>query len=112
VFIYAPPPTCNHHDPEATVTKDNEYPHIGTTQERNRATLAMTQRLKEHFPRGVVLDVFWKLVNSDMTSKGEYFMDGVHLSQKAMPIIHEEFDRVMEDSRRQTSEYLFNLHPY
>jgi len=112
VFLYAPPPTCNHFNPEAAVSKENEYPHIGTTQERNRATYALTQRLKEHFPFGIVVDVFSRLVNENMTSKGEYFMDGIHLSQKALPIILEEFDRVMRESIQGTNDYILSLHPY
>lgn len=112
VFVYAPPPTCNYHNPKADVTAENPYPHIGTTQERNRATLAMTERLKERFPRGVVLDIFWKLVNEDMTSKGEYFMDGVHLSQKAMPIVMAAFDVLLKENHQNQVDYIFNLHPY
>jgi thiamine monophosphate synthase len=39
-----------------------------------------------------IIDLYDKLINDDMTSKGEYFMDGVHLSQKVMPIALEKLN--------------------
>jgi len=112
VMLFAPPPTCNHDDPEARVSEENPYPHLGTTRERNEATEAFTARLRHHFPKGVVLSVFRELVNLDMTSKGEYLRDGVHLSQKAMPLILEAYERLERERAQAASDYLYSLHPY
>jgi len=92
VIIWCPIPTCNHYDPSADISAENPFPHIGRIEERNQANLYFLESLKKSVPEEIILmDLYKELINEDMTSKGEYFMDEVHLSQKVMPMILEKF---------------------
>jgi len=99
VIIWCPIPTCNHYDPSADVSAENPFPHIGKIEERNQANLYFLESLKNSVPEEVILlDLYKELINENMTSKGEYFMDGVHLSQKVMPMILEKFRKALPNA--------------
>jgi hypothetical protein len=89
VIIWCPVPTLNHYDPSAHIQEINPYPHIGTSEERNLATRVFEEELRKIFENDdiIVLSIFKSIVGSDLLTDGSYYMDGVHLSQKAFPII-------------------------
>jgi len=94
-IVYCPPATCNHYNPEAKVSSENYYPHLGKVEERNKATLYFKDFIKNTLdPSILVVDLCDELIKEDLTTRGEYFMDGIHLSQKSMPIILKKFERL------------------
>lgn len=96
VLIWCPPPTCNHYNENAAVSTENPYPHIGTIEQRNLASLHFKECLLDIYAETLPLvDVYDFLLNEDNTSKGDYFMDGVHLSQKAMPFALSKIKKIV-----------------
>lgn len=94
IVIWSPVPTCNCSNPKAKVTEKNPYPHIGTTQQRNEANLYFSEFLRKRYGESVpVLDLYKEIIRQDLTTRNEYFMDSIHLSQKAMPLILKKFKR-------------------
>lgn len=93
VIVWCPIATCNY---DSDVMKDpTSFPHYGSTIVRNGITKQFGDTLFERFKGHTnikVLSLLDKLLNDDMTSKMEYYMDGVHLSQKAMPFILEALE--------------------
>lgn len=92
IIIWCPVPTLNHYDPNAYIQEINPYPHIGKSQERNIATLFFEEELNNQFTCEsiIILSIFKYVVNKDFLTDDKYYMDGVHLSQKAMPLIMSE----------------------
>jgi hypothetical protein len=92
VIIWCPVPTSTYYDPSAHIQEINPYPHIGTTEQRNLATKVFEGALRSYFSNTdiIVLSIFNKIVNQLLITDGGYYMDGVHLSQKAMPLILSE----------------------
>jgi acetyltransferase-like isoleucine patch superfamily enzyme/GT2 family glycosyltransferase/Tfp pilus assembly protein PilF len=83
--------------PSSTENIDSgEYSTHGTCRERNEVTRIFNGKLKEECEkRGITfVSVFDRLIDDDGLTKAEYYSDAVHLSQKAMPVILEEFRRL------------------
>lgn len=95
IIIWCPVPTLNHYDPNAYIQEINPYPHIGKSEERNMATLAFEEELIKQFKHEsvIILSIFKYVVNNDFFTNDKYYMDGVHLSQKAMPLIMTELGK-------------------
>lgn len=72
-----------------------DYPHYGTYEERILATTTFNSTLKKRCSElgFLFLSVYDRLVNEDQTAKMEYYMDNVHLSQKAMPMVITELKK-------------------
>ena len=68
-----------------------DYPMIGTSLERNEATRLFNSRVAGFCEENGIafIDVFDALVEADGLPKMEYFMDDIHLSQRAMPLVIE-----------------------
>ena len=68
---------------------DIKDPVFGTCLERNHAARLFNNYLSQLCMKSDIkfLSIFDKLVNSDGLTKMELYMDDVHLSQKAMPLI-------------------------
>jgi lysophospholipase L1-like esterase len=66
----------------------NIYSYYGSNKKRNDTAKMFNDTLKNNIPTGVLLlDIFDKLVDKNGNTKKEYFWDGIHLSQKAMPLV-------------------------
>lgn len=88
LIIWCPVPTCNHYDESADISAENPYPHIGTPKQRNLANILFKEFLMSRYKGSIpIIDIYDELINEDYSSNGEYFMDGVHLSQAAMGIV-------------------------
>jgi hypothetical protein len=91
VFIFCPVSTSNIKDESESVRR---YPFIGDPVDRNRAVLLFTEHAKnEIFSGCTIISVARKILSERFRSKEEYFFDNIHLSQKALPMILEEFPK-------------------
>lgn len=88
--------------PVASQTNNAEwnpnYPANGTEVERNQATEYFTQRLREFCEKEKIkfLTLFYDLIDHNYCTKGEYFFDGCHLSQKAMVFMEDKLTMIKE----------------
>jgi hypothetical protein len=89
VIVYAPVASCNCNHPDAKVCEENEYPHIGPPELRNFATKAFSKALIDKFENTDigVLSIFDQLSDDNLKTIDSFYMDSVHLSQKAMPLL-------------------------
>ncbi len=78
---------------------DPRYPHVGTNLERNHATSLFNGFLKTRCEQEGIgfISIFDQLVDGKGRTRGKYFGDQVHLSQKAMPLAVEEIARKIPD---------------
>jgi FkbM family methyltransferase len=69
-----------------------EYSTYGSCRERNMATELFNNSLQKHCEESGVIyvSIFDKLIGKDGLTDTSYFLDPIHLSQKAMPLILEE----------------------
>lgn len=67
---------------------DSEYPSWGTALERNAVSRTFNGLLAEHLePQGIpVISIFDRLTGPDGLPRCDYYMDSLHLSQKALPL--------------------------
>lgn len=72
---------------------DTRYPHIGSCLERNYVTKIFNEKLKEFSLESGVkfVSIFEQLLLKNGRTNGEFYIDNVHLSQKAMPIVIKQF---------------------
>lgn len=72
--------------------KQGEYSTYGICQERNHVSQVFNQLLKKRCDEsGVIfISIFDKLIDKDGLTNMSYYMDPIHLSQKAMPLILDE----------------------
>jgi predicted SAM-dependent methyltransferase len=82
VLVWGPVPTASD-----DVPMDRFFPRFGTETERNKATKYFNDMLRDELSRiGVTfVTIFDKLVTETLKTRTEYQMDGIHLSQNAMP---------------------------
>ena len=60
---------------------------IGSCTERNEITRALNEAIKRRMPLSAqYVSIFDQLLNKDGTTNPEYFVDDLHLSQRAMPL--------------------------
>lgn len=71
---------------------DNRYPHVGTCRERNEITKVFNDTLEKLSTENEVkfVSIFDKLVTEDYLTKDKFYIDKVHLSQRAMPLAIKE----------------------
>jgi lysophospholipase L1-like esterase len=67
---------------------NKKFPTVGTYNERIHATRLFNEYLKDLSEKNNILmvSIFDELLNKNNLPEEEYFMDGTHLSQKAMPL--------------------------
>lgn len=99
VIVYTPVASSSCYNPNAAVSTENAYPHIGRPEQRNLATQVFSTTLKETFKDSdvIVLSIFDRIVDKNLLPVSSYFRDGVHLSQKAMPFILEALNKQMKE---------------
>lgn len=76
--------------------QDPMFPHYGSEQDRNRATEYYNMRLREYCAGNGLgyMSIFDKMIDSDYRTKEIYLSDdGCHLSQRALPLAVEEWNR-------------------
>lgn len=66
---------------------DKEYPFYGTNVERNKVSKYFNEYLKQKLEKFNILfiDIFDKLIFENFRTNNNYYFDGIHLSQKALP---------------------------
>lgn len=81
-------------------SKNPEYPSVGTCEERNVVTRLFNAELSRLCnKKGLLfLDIFDRLLAPDGLPDMKYYMDGIHLSQAAMPIVLKELNRLLGDA--------------
>jgi hypothetical protein len=82
-----------------TDIQDDRYGTYGSCVERNRVTKLFNDRLEEQCGshQSKFISIFSKLVDENGLSKNEYYMDNIHISQKAMPLALEELKKQIPD---------------
>lgn len=88
VYAYAPIASQ-----KETVNIDPQFPRYGTEIERNKISQMFGEKLKSFCQQNGMgfVSVLSELLNDDMTSKGEYYRDGVHLNMQARPLVVKKF---------------------
>ena len=83
VYIWNATPTA----PDSSTT-NSAYPRYGTEPQRNGVTAYFNNRLQSALQEIEVpfVSIFDQLIDSRSYTRREYLMDGIHLSQKAMPL--------------------------
>jgi tetratricopeptide (TPR) repeat protein len=95
-----------------------EYSSYGTTQQRNDITRKFNRMLELRCRDNDILfiSIFDRLVETDGLAYSYYYMDDIHLSQRAMPFALQELMRIGAIPKSvargvETEEELFFLHP-
>jgi len=73
----------------------NWFDTIGTPTERNMATRSFNRHLKAYAVThdfGFV-SIFERLVDKDLNTNTNYYLDGIHISQKAWPLFKTEWEK-------------------
>lgn len=84
IICWAPPPSS----PPEHFMFNAKFPTAGSALERNYATRAFIERLREHFDgskRVAVASIFEKLISTSGEAKPDSLFDGCHVSQSYMP---------------------------
>jgi hypothetical protein len=79
------------------VEDKEKYPHYGSYAKRNQITKIFNDTLEQQCKENSILftSLFDKLIDENLRAKDkEYYIDSVHLSQKAMPLIIEAFENI------------------
>jgi hypothetical protein len=78
--------------PTNPATQNPEYPHYGNYSQRIIATEAFNEQLKRDAEANnfMFIDIYNNLIDKDRKANMEFYMDQVHLSQKAMPYVINE----------------------
>lgn len=85
IMLLAPSPTSNRN---GDYSFGPDFSYYGNYTERNIATRLFVEMLKKKYNK--VVSIFEYLINSDNSSKTEYFRDIIHLSSKALPLLINE----------------------
>lgn len=85
--------------PTNPTVQNPEFPHYGDYAQRIIATEHFNKRLKSNAERNgfIFIDVYDKLIDENRNANLEFYMDQVHLSQKAMPFAIDELKQVFPD---------------
>jgi hypothetical protein len=75
---------------------DDQFAHYGTSLERNEAARLFDLSLKAECSRAHVpcLSIFDLLVDENGITKEHYYLDAIHLSTKAMPLIKQRLQEL------------------
>jgi hypothetical protein len=75
------------------------YPYVGNNLERNYVTKKFNVYLKEKCEKLNIgfYSVLENLINNDGSTKDEYYVDHVHLGFKAVPLILNNLQKLLED---------------
>lgn len=81
---------------------DPMYPRYGSEIERNEIVRLFNEKLKIACKnKGIgFFTIYDKLINKDGTTKDEYLRDGVHLNNKAIPILLKEMKNGLTDDQK------------
>jgi len=76
-----------------------EFPTYGSCAERNKVTGLFNHELERWCAANdaVFVSIFDQLVDENGLTKTEYYMDPVHLSQRAMPLVLEKLREIIGD---------------
>jgi len=95
VIIWAVVPTYNC---DCFVYEENEpYKHYGSYVDRNRATSLFNSYLKSlcfGFPGVAFLSIEEHLLGKDLRTIESLYMDSIHLSERAIPVIMRELEKI------------------
>ncbi len=82
-----------------TDIQDDRYGTYGSCVERNAVTRLFNDYLGEQCKKHQIkfISIFNKLIDEQGLSKNEYYMDNIHISQKAMPLALEELKKHIPD---------------
>lgn len=92
LFVWGPVATA-----ASTQGWNVEQPNVGSELERNLATLAFTNRLRQscgRLDRVYLLSILDRLVTPTLATRSEFFEDGCHLNLKGLELAIGEFRRV------------------
>ncbi len=83
-----------------------ELPSYGSCKERNHVTDLYTRALKKwadtrHVP---FFTVFYDLRNDEGETRGEYYLDGWHLNQKALPLLMPKLRKAVQEAESNSDE--------
>ena len=83
--------------PPAKSSRDVDHVAVGTCLERNRITKLFNRYLCDHCEQNEIhfLDVFDSLVDSKELTDTWYYLDSIHLSQRAMPIVLDRISKML-----------------
>jgi len=75
-----------------------EYPYYGIAKERNYATKYFNDLLEKYCNEKDIKfgSIFDDLINSNGLRKNEYFLDAIHLSTKALPLIIDKISNLLK----------------
>ncbi len=90
VIVWATIPSTS-----SEITLDHRYPVCGTNIERNTVTKLFNEKLSELCTQeGITyISIFEKITKPDGSTNGTFYIDGVHLSQRAMPLAIEAISK-------------------
>jgi len=79
-----------------------EFPYYGTNFERNSVSKYFNKYLKQKLNKYNIsfINIFDKLVSENFETNTNYYFDGIHLSQKAMPFFFKELLKIYPDSKK------------
>jgi hypothetical protein len=80
-----------------TLEEKDEFGYRGTLYERNYVSRLFTEMLIKHASKInqiTVIDLFSKLMNANGERKDEYYMDAIHLNNKCLSLLKDEFTAI------------------
>ena len=84
---------------------DPSFPRYGSEYDRNRVTAYFNEQLKKVCEENGIgfISVFPKLIDNEGLTKEEYYLDGVHLNQKAAALANDQlkflYDKIHKKDR-------------
>ena len=93
VIVYGPVASTNIYD-----VGDHYYDTVGSEQERNVLTLALNKYMEDLCARRGLgfVSICRHLVNVNLTSKRDYWIDSVHIGSAAWSIFEQEWDAFLK----------------
>ena len=75
----------------------NRCPSFKNSYERNKITILFNEELKKQCEKNDILfkSIYKELLNDNNTTKSEYYIDGIHLSFKALKLLENEFNDLL-----------------
>lgn len=91
-IVWGPVATSNS---EIIINQNPQFSSYGTYQIRNQSIKLFNNILEQKCAEENIsfISILKFLLNDDMTSKSEYYLDSIHLSQNAIPIITKAFSK-------------------
>jgi len=74
---------------------DPRYPHVGSNHERNDVTKIFNDNLKMLAQKNAIpfISIFHQLIYPDGSTNNKFFIDKIHLSQRAMPLFIKQLEK-------------------